>query len=55
MLSIEEIAKKLHDRNLTKVSDAVGISYPVILDMSKGIAGNYNSVKRVSDYLESNP
>jgi hypothetical protein len=55
MLDITEISERLKDRNLKKVSEAVEISYPVILDMSKGIAGNYNSVKKVSDYLESNP
>jgi hypothetical protein len=55
MLTIEEISERLKDRNLKKVSEMVQISYPVILDMSNGIAGNYSSVKKVSDYLENNP
>jgi alkyl hydroperoxide reductase subunit AhpC len=55
MLSIEEISNRLKDRNKVKVAEAVGLSYPVVIDMSKGVAGNYDSVKRMSDYLESNP
>jgi hypothetical protein len=56
MLTIEEISERLKDRNLKKIAEAVGLSYPVILDMSNGIAGNYTSVKKVSDYLtEINP
>jgi len=55
MLSIEEIANRLKDRNLTRVAESVGLSCPTVFNMSKGIAGNYNSVKKISDYLESNP
>jgi len=55
MLEIEEIAKRLKDRNLTKVADGCNLSYPVVHKIANGGTGNYDSVKKLSDYLESNP
>lgn len=53
MLTINEIRDKLADRNLVIVADGANISYGTLYKISKG-EGNpsYNSVKKVSDYLE---
>jgi hypothetical protein len=55
MLTIEQIVERLKDRNLTKVTAAVGLSYPVVHKIANGGTGNYDSVKALSDYLEANP
>jgi len=55
MLTIEEVSKRLGDRNLKKVSDNTGISYPTVWKIANNRAGNvgYETVKTLSDYLEA--
>jgi hypothetical protein len=56
MLTVEEILKRLEDRNLRTVAARAGVSYPVVWRLSKfpeyGV--NYETVKALSDYLERN-
>lgn len=54
MLTIEEVSKKLGDRNLRKVSDVTGISYPTVWKIANNKAGNvgYETVRKLSEYLE---
>jgi|LakMenEpi03Aug12_release.lakeMendotaPanAssembly.Ray.scaffolds.fasta_scaffold1730618_2 predicted transcriptional regulator len=55
MLTIEEIRKKLEDRNLKLVSERSGVPYQVVLRVANGTNTNpaYNTTKAISDYLES--
>jgi len=55
MLTKEEVAKRLKDRNINKVSRKVGLSLPTIYNIANGGSGNYETVKILSDYLENNP
>jgi len=55
ILVIEELVKRLRDRNLTKVADACKLSYPVVHNVAHGKNASYTSVKILSDYLENNP
>ncbi len=54
MLSIDEVARRLEDRNLTKVSEKTGLSYPTVLKVAKRLDGDvmYETIKKLSDYLE---
>lgn len=56
VLSAEEIAEKLQDRNLTVLSMRTGVGYPTLWRLKKypeyGV--NYETVKKISDYLEQN-
>lgn len=56
MLSAEEIAKLLEDRNLTVIADRTGIPYPTVWRLSKfpEYGATYSTVKKISDYLEGN-
>ncbi len=57
MMSIENIRQMLADRNLAAVAKASGLSYKTV----RKLAGpdckrvSYQSVKRLSDYLEAKP
>jgi predicted transcriptional regulator len=55
MLTIEEIRKKLEDRNLRTVSERSGVTYLVVCRLANGEVQNpaYNTIKTLSDYLES--
>ena len=57
MLTIEEVTKRLGDRNLKKVSVTTGISYPTVWKIANGQAGNvgYETVRKLSEYLEEIP
>lgn len=58
MLSIEDIATRLKDRNLAKVAEAVKLSYPVVHKIANATSttdASYSTVKKLSDYLEQNP
>jgi hypothetical protein len=55
MLTIEEIATRLQDRNLSKVADGVELSYPTVWNVARGEMASYETVKKLSDYLEANP
>ena len=54
MLTIEEVSRRLGDRNLKKVSENTGISYPTVWKIANNQAGNvgYDTVRKLSDYLE---
>ena len=54
MLTAEEIADKLKDRNLRKVAEACGVGHPTVWRLSKypEYGASYEVVKAVSDYLE---
>jgi len=54
MLTLEQIRRKLKDRNLKKVSENTGISYPAIWNLVNKEQENthYKTVKKLSDYLE---
>lgn len=56
MLTAEEIADKLKDRNLRKVAEACGVGHPTVWRLSKypEYGASYDVVKAVSDYLERN-
>ncbi len=56
MLSAEEIAEKLQDRNLTVLAERTGVGYPTLWRMKKypEYGANYQTVKKISDYLERN-
>lgn len=54
MLTPEQIAEKLSDRNLKTVADRCALSYPIVWRASKfpqwGLA--YETVKALSEYFE---
>lgn len=56
MLKLEEIQKALADRNLRKVARAVDLSYDTIWRVANGtvVSVSYETVKKLSDYLEGN-
>lgn len=56
MLSLEQIIILLQDRNLNEVSRRTGLAYPTVWRIANNQAGNvgYESVKKLSDYLETN-
>ncbi|WP_373739918.1 helix-turn-helix domain-containing protein [Jeotgalibaca porci] len=56
MLNLEDIVRKLHDRNIKVVSKKTGISYHTILNIQKGENKNptMNTLVKLSDYLEGN-
>jgi len=56
MLSLEEIVKRLHDRNLKEVSRGAGVNYFSVIRLvkTKSELVEYKTIKRLSDYLESN-
>ena len=57
MLSLDKIIEMLQDRNLSEVSRRTELSIPTVWRIANGQAGNvgYETVKKLSDYLESKP
>lgn len=56
MLTVEEIKDRLADRNLKAVAEnCEGVGYRTVLKLARGSYKkiSYDSVKMVSDYLES--
>jgi DNA invertase Pin-like site-specific DNA recombinase len=55
MLTVEEIVKKLADRNLSEVARRTELSLPTVWRIANNQAGNvgYETVKTLSDYLEA--
>jgi len=56
MLSAEEIAERIGMFNLSKLSKATGIPQPTLWRMARypEYGANYQTVKKLSDYLEGN-
>ena len=56
MLRIEEIVKRLKDRNLTTVAERAGVSYTSLWQIANGLQKQpkYKIVEKLSDYLEYN-
>jgi transcriptional regulator with XRE-family HTH domain len=56
MLRIEEIVKRLKDRNLTTVAERAGVSYTSLWQIANGLQKQpkYKVIERLSDYLEGN-
>lgn len=54
MLSLEEIRKRLSDRNLREVSRRTGIGYAYLAAIASGTRNNptYAILKPLCDYLE---
>lgn len=52
MLSLPEIKKLLEDRQLNIVSERVGIHSNTIYRLMKSQAADYDTIKKLSDYLE---
>jgi hypothetical protein len=57
MLSLEQVLEKLRDRNLTKVAKGARLSPTTVHKIFKGqsVDVSYQSVKKLSDYLEATP
>lgn len=53
MLALDEVKKRLQDRNLTAVAKSVNLSYDTVRRVAKGdyIRISYSAVKALSDYL----
>lgn len=56
MLTIEEIRKRLEDRNVRLVAERAKVPYNVVLRVARGTTQNptYNTTKALSEYLEGN-
>lgn len=55
MLSLEQIQEKLKDRNIIKVSKAIGIHFNTLYSIANGKANpNYKTLVKINDYLELN-
>ncbi len=54
MLNLEQIKKKLYDRNLKEISRQTGINYGTVFNVATGKKKNpeYRTLKKLSDYLE---
>jgi len=54
MLTLEEITTVLQDRKWKEVSRRCGVGYITVWRIARGFPGNgsYESVKKLSDYLE---
>lgn len=54
MLTLEQVVKKLADRNLKKVSEAVGLNHAGVCKLVKhpSYRVEYGTVKKLSDYIE---
>lgn len=53
IIRLDVIRGMLEDRNLTKVSEAAGVSRPVLYQIIRGTTDpKYATVERLSDYLE---
>ena len=53
MLDINEIIKRLSDRNLKKVSEECGMAYDTVWRIANGKSKqpSYVTIKKLSDYL----
>lgn len=56
MMTIEEVAEKLAEKNRSEVARAVGATRSYINAIANGIRVNpsYEMIKKLSDYLERN-
>ncbi len=56
MLKIDEIVKRLKDRNLRTVAERAGVSYTSLWQIANGLQKQpkYKVVELLSDYLEDN-
>lgn len=56
MLNLDEIKKRLEDRNLSEVGRRIGVSAPYLSLLANGTAKNpsYIILKKLSSYLEAN-
>lgn len=56
MLKLEEIVKRLKDRNLQTVSTRAQVSYRIVWQVANGMQKQpkYSVVEKLSDYLEEN-
>ena len=55
MLEIEEIRKRLGDRNLAKVARKTGLNYQTVFYFCRNKTSEpaYSTIKALSDYLEA--
>ena len=55
MLTLEEIRKRLNDRNISVVAKSIGMTRQFVSAVKSGRAPNpsYETVKKLSDYLEN--
>lgn len=56
MLKIQEIVKRLKDRNLRTVAARAGVSYTSLWQIANGLQKQpkYKVIEKLSDYLEEN-
>ena len=56
MLTMEEVVKRLGDRNLRAVADAAGVSHGSVCNLVRSPSERveYITNKKLSDYLEQN-
>lgn len=52
MLEIEEIKIKLSDRNLAEVARRIGVTRSYLSAICKGKKPGYETIKKLSDYLD---
>lgn len=57
MLTIEELSKRLKQRNITAVAEASGVSYLTIANIAKGLnkRPHKSTLKLLNIYFEENP
>lgn len=57
MLTKDQVKERLKDRNLMAVSAATGLAYMSVYRVARGMDKQvtYETIKRLSDYLGSNP
>ena len=51
MMSMEQIREALKDRNLRAVARHSGMPYSTLMNVLKKNTGQYETVKKLSDYL----
>ena len=53
MMNLNQVREALQDRNLTRVAEAVGLSYETVRRVASGKERNfsYSVIKALSDYL----
>jgi hypothetical protein len=54
MMTLEEVQKALHDRNLSRVAGSADMAYDTVWRIASGKQKqvSYESIKKLSDYLE---
>ena len=57
MLTIEEIRKRLEDRQLSKVAKATGLSTQTLwrIRQSKDVSVRFDTAHKLAEYFERNP